>query len=368
MKSCAIEKFAKVLVDYSMDIQKGDNLCIQTHIPSLLLVQEVYKQALQKGANLTVNVMVEELNELYYLHASDEQLAYISPLKVLEVGHFDAFLVILGNENIKSMAGVDSERMAKRAQAKKDLNTKFMQRMCDSDLKLCITQFPNNALAQGAGMSLRGYEDFLAKACFLNEENPTELWRNYSKEQAKICAFLMGKKNFRIVSEGTDLRFCAEGRTWVNCDGRINFPDGEVFTGPVEDSVNGTIRFSFPGVYHGKEVEDIQLKFEEGKVVHADAKRGKEILESMLNTDEGARRAGEFAIATNYNIQTFTKNILFDEKIGGTVHLALGSSIPVSGGVNKSAIHWDMVCDMRNGQIYADDELIYENGKFIIDF
>lgn len=368
MDTNLIEKFAKVLVDYSLNIKEGETLCIQTHIPSLPLVKEVYKKVLQKGAHPTVDILVNELNETYYLHASDEQLNYISPLKKFQVEHFDAFLIILGSENVKAMANVDPQKIAKHTQAKTEISQTYMNRLCDGGMKLCITQYPNNSLAQAAGMSLRGYCDFLTSACFLNEEDPVALWKEYSTKQEKICVFLRKKKNFRIVSEGTDLRFCAEGRDWINCNGRINFPDGEVFTGPVEDSVNGEITFSFPGIYQGKEIEGIYLKFENGKVVDFDARRGKEILESMLNIDEGAKRVGEFAIATNYNIKTFTQNILFDEKIGGTVHLALGSSIPSSRGVNKSAIHWDMVCDMRHGKVYADDELIYQDGKFIIDF
>ncbi|BBM87419.1 aminopeptidase [Candidatus Uabimicrobium amorphum] len=368
MDSSEIQKFAKVVVDYSMDIQPKDKLCIQASIPSLPLVKEVYKLAVQRGAYPYVDIVIDELNELYCLHASDEQLEYVSALKEFKVQHCDAFLIILGSENTNSMAGVDPQKIAKRTLSRKKVNEIYMRRISDGSLKLCITQFPNYALAQAAGMSLMGYSEFLSQACFLNEEDPVELWKNYSARQAKISSFLETKKNFRFVSEGTDLHFSAAGRRWINCDGRINFPDGEVFTGPVEDSVNGEITFSFPAVYQGREVQGVYLKFQDGKVIDFDAKHGRETLESMLNTDEGARRAGEIAIATNYNISKFTKNILFDEKIGGTIHLAIGSSIPSSGGVNKSAVHWDMVCDMRSGEIYADDELIYKDGKFIVNF
>ena len=368
MDSCQIQKFAKVLVDYSMDIKAKDKLCIQAHIPSLPLVKEVYKLAVQKGAYPYVDIVIDELNELYCLHASDEQLQYVSSLQEFKVQHCDAFLIILGSENTNAMAEVDPKKIAMRTLSRKKVNEIYMKRISDGSLKLCITQFPNHSLAQAAGMSLNGYREFLSNACFLNAENPVALWQEYSARQEKICSFLKARKNFRFVSQGTDLRFSAEGRNWINCDGRINFPDGEVFTGPIENSVNGEITFSFPAVYQGQEVRGVYLKFQDGKVVDFDAKHGKKTLESMLDTDEGARYAGEIAIATNYNITKFTKNILFDEKIGGTIHLAIGSSIPSSGGVNKSAVHWDMVCDMRSGEIYADDDLIYKDGKFIVNF
>jgi aminopeptidase len=178
---------------------------------------------------------------------------------------------------------------------------------------------------------------------------------------------LEAKKTLRIVSRDTDLRMSVAGRKWINCSGQQNFPDGEVFTGPVEDTVEGNIRFSFPGIYSGREVEDIRLTFEKGRVVKARAAKGEDLLNQILDTDQGARYVGEIAVGTNYDIQKFTRNMLFDEKIGGTAHLAIGRSIAESGGQNVSTIHWDMLCDMREGgKIYADDQVIYENGKFVV--
>lgn len=189
--------------------------------------------------------------------------------------------------------------------------------------------------------------------------------KNFGKA-AKIVDYLNTKKKLQIIAQNTDLKMSLEGRTWINCDGKSNFPDGEVFTAPLEDSVEGEIRFSFPGIYAGKEIEDIRLEFKGGQVVNASAAKGEELLNSLLNTDEGAKRIGEIAIGTNYNIQRFTKNMLFDEKIGGTVHAALGEAIAGTGGKNSSGIHWDLLCDLKaGGKIYADGELFYENGYFI---
>jgi len=216
-------------------------------------------------------------------------------------------------------------------------------------------------------MSISEYEDFVYGAGYIDRKDPIAEWKELEKKQEGICKILDGKKRLRIVSKDTDLKMSIEGRKWVNCCGTANFPDGEVFTGPVEDSVEGHIRFSFPGIYEGREIEDIQLPFKKGRVIKAVAAKGEELLEQLLETDKGARYVGEIAAGTNYNIQKFTKHMLFDEKIGGTVHLAIGRSIPESLGKNQSAIHWDMLCDMKKGgEIYADGELVYKDGKFLI--
>jgi aminopeptidase len=216
-------------------------------------------------------------------------------------------------------------------------------------------------------MSLAEYTDFVFGAGLLDHDDPVAEWRRIDAQQEKICDILNTKSDLRIVSTDTDISMSIAGRKWINCSGHENFPDGEVFTGPVEDTVNGHIRFSFPGIYAGKEIEDIRLEFKDGKVVKATAAKGEELLQALLETDEGARFVGELAVGTNFGIQNFTQNMLFDEKIGGTVHLAIGASYPESGGKNKSGIHWDMLCDMREGgEIYADGELIYRNGNFSI--
>ena len=368
MISERIKKFAKVLVDYCLEIKKDEKFLISGKDLASPLILEIYKQALQKGAYPALDIAVPGIEEVYYKFATEEQLQQACDYARFKASYFDAYLTILGGYNTKSMSGIDSNKIAMHARATYEIHQIQMKRMQEQKLRWCATQYPTHSAAQEAGMSLCDYTEFVYQACFLNDENPIESWKNMSKWQARVCEYLQGKKNFRIVSEDTDLTLCTEGRTWINCDGHMNFPDGEVFTGPKEDSINGHIKFSFPGIYSGKAIEDIRLKFENGKVVQASAKVGQELLEAMLNTDEGARFVGEFAIGSNFGIDRFTHNMLYDEKIGGTIHLALGYSLPGSGGKNLSSIHWDMLCDMKHGEIYADDELIYKNTKFIKNF
>lgn len=216
-------------------------------------------------------------------------------------------------------------------------------------------------------MSLHDYTEFVFQACLLQEENPLEAWMKIHDEQETIIGHLQGCSTLRFLSQDTDLTMNIEGRHWVNCDGKNNFPDGEIFTGPVEDSVEGHIRFSFPGIYMGRDIEDIRLHFEKGEVVKGEAGKGQDLLQAVLNTDKGARYVGEAAVGTNYGITRFTRNMLFDEKIGGTIHLALGNGYPETGSKNKSSLHWDLLCDMREGgEIYADGNLIYKEGAFIL--
>jgi len=234
-------------------------------------------------------------------------------------------------------------------------------------MRWCGTLFPTYALAQEADMSLSEYEEFVYGAMLLDREDPIAEWRAFSVEQQKKVDYLDKVHEIRIVAEDTDLRMEVGGRKWMNSDGHRNFPSGEVFTGPVEESVNGTIRFTYPGIRGGAAVEDVKLRFENGRLVDASAGRGEELLLGEIDTDEGARYLGEVAIGNNYGIQRFTRNTLFDEKIGGTCHIALGSSYPDTGGKNESAIHWDLVCDLRRGgAVYADGEVIHENGAWLV--
>ncbi|HEY8393850.1 MAG TPA: aminopeptidase [Thermaerobacter sp.] len=362
-----IAKLADVLVNYSLGLEPGDHFLIMGTDLAAPLVREVYRAALRAGAHPQALVQVEGLSEIFFKEASEEQLRTITPLQRVAYEEYANSLVIEAPHNVKGLSGVDPRRMAIAQEARRELSAKLMARIGQGG-KYCVTLFPTHALAQEAGMSLADYSEFVFEACRLNEDDPVAAWREVSQRQQRIASFLNNVRELRVVSEDTDLTLSVAGRTWMNADGHVNFPDGEVFTGPVEDSVNGHIRFSFPGIFQGREIEDIRLRFENGRVVAAEANRGQDLLEALLGTDEGARYVGEFAIGTNDRIRRFTRNLLFDEKIGGTIHLALGASYPMTGGRNQSAIHWDMICDMRQGgQIYADGELIYSNGKFLID-
>jgi aminopeptidase len=241
----------------------------------------------------------------------------------------------------------------------------FSERAGDGSLRWCGCQFPTESDAQEASMSLREYEDFVYGACLLDQADPVAEWKRISKEQEKWVEYLNSKREFRVVSQDTDIRIEASGRKWINCDGECNFPDGEVFTAPVESGINGHIAFQFPGIYMQREIEGIRLEVRDGKVIKATADKGEELLHSILSTDAGSSRFGEFAIGTNRGIRKFTRNMLFDEKIAGTIHLALGDADKEALGTNESSIHWDLLCDMNeDSKIYADGQLFYENGEF----
>ena len=216
-------------------------------------------------------------------------------------------------------------------------------------------------------MSLGEFEDFVFHACLLDtEQDPAERWREVSREQQRIVDWLAGKRRVQVEAPGTDLSMSIEGRNFVNSDGKRNFPSGEVFTSPVESTVSGHITFTYPASYNGRSVQGVRLTFEDGRVTQSSAEQGEDYLNTMLKVDDGASRLGEFAIGTNPGVTRITRNTLFDEKIAGTMHCALGNAYPNAGGTNQSAIHWDMVTDMKQGRITVDGETLYENGRFVI--
>ncbi len=362
------EKYAKVLVDYSVKVQKGELTIIRTDsYQSQPLVKEIYKQVLKKGAYPVVRMGVEGLNEVYIKNASDEQLEYIDPMTELEYDKAKNLISIGAPFNVKNMARCDSKKMAKRSKAMKHLSEKMLKRAADGDLKWVIADFPTQALAQEAKMSLDEYSEFLIKSCWLHIDDPVKKWQKIGETQEKIANYLNTKSKIHITGEKTDITFNVSGRIWKSCAGECNFPDGEVYTSPVEDSANGQIYFDFPQIYRGNEAQKVLLTLENGKVVDAKAEKGEDFLNNLLDMDEGSRFVGEIAIGTNEMIQDVTGNILFDEKIGGSIHMAVGASYPDTGGKNVSGLHWDLIKNMKNGgKIYADDELIYENGKFLI--
>ncbi len=362
------EKYAKVLVDYSVKVQKGELTIIRTDsYLSQPLIKEIYKQVLLKGAYPVVRMGVEGLNEVYIKNATDEQLEYIDPMTEIEYEKAKNLISIGAPLNLKNMARLDSKKLAKRSSVMKHLSEKMLKRAAAGELKWVIADFPTNALAQEAKMSLEEYTEFLIKSCYLHEDDPVSKWIEIGEKQEKIADYLNKKSKIRIVGDKTDITFNVAGRIWKSCAGECNFPDGEVYTSPVEDSANGQIYFDFPQLYRGNEAQKVLLTLKDGKVVDAKAEKGEDFLNNMLDMDEGSRFVGEIAIGTNDMIQDVTGNILFDEKIGGSIHMAVGASYPDTGGKNVSGLHWDLIKNMKNGgQIYADDELIYENGKFLI--
>jgi aminopeptidase len=308
----------------------------------------------------------EALSEIFLKNASEDQLEYVNPISLYEYEKIDCSIGIWAEENTKALTNCDPKRIGVSQAARKPLMDIFMKRAAEGALRWVGTQFPCNAPAQDAEMSLAEYEDFVYGAGLLNQPDPVAAWKKVSQRQQRLVDFLNGKSDYHIVAaNGTDVRMSVAGHTWINCDGHENFPDGEVFTGPVIDSVEGQINFSFPAVHHGRECDGVKLTFKNGKVVAASAEKGEEFLLSMLDMDAGARFLGECAIGTNYDITRYTRNTLFDEKIGGTVHFALGAGYPETGNKNESGLHWDMVVDLREGGYVAiDGEKVNVDGKF----
>ncbi len=362
-----VTKLAHLLVHYSLNLQKGQLLKIAGESVSLPLMKAAYEEAVKVGAHPYIQVRVPDAEESYYKHATDDQLKFISPIARLEVDKIDAYLSIWGSENTRYLSNSDPSRQALQRKSGRPLFEKMFKRIATKSLSWVGTQYPTLADAQEAEMSLSDYEDFVYGAGHVDGPDPVKHWRGVQKEQQRLAAILNRVDSLHVHSDDTDLHMRVKGRKWISCHGTENFPDGELFTGPVESSVEGHIRFSYPAVYLGREVADVSLDFKRGRVVRETAAKNLDYLKAMLDMDKGARSVGEFAIGTNYEIKRFSRNTLFDEKIGGTCHLAVGASIPESGGLNKSGLHWDMVCNLEDGgEIVADGKVIYRNGHFTI--
>ncbi len=365
MNDPRVEKLARLLTEYSLKIKKDDILLIRGSAVAAPLIRALHTAALRRGALVTTRIGIDGLEEIFYKEASKRQLEWVSPFAMQQVRKIDAFLGIWADVNTRSLTNADPKRMAVSAAANRKISKIFMKRAAEGALKWSGTQWPTQANAQDAERSLAEYEDFVFAAGHLDDKDPVATWKAISKRQAILAKALNKAKEIRIVAADTDLTFSVKGRKWMNCDGHENFPDGEVFTGPVETSATGHIRFSFPAVHHGREVDNVFLEFSGGKVVKATADKGEDFLKAMVAMDAGSNKLGEAAFGVNYNITEYTRNTLFDEKIGGTVHLALGAGYPETGSVNDSGLHWDMVCDLRDGgKVYADGALISNRGRF----
>lgn len=365
MGDIRLNKLANLLVNYSTKVKKGDFVFISCNDVAKPWVVEVAKEAIKAGAHVEYSLDSEDVNETILKNSNEEQLLEGSHLNKNMLSKADVWLTAWGTRNTKMNSNVDPKKLQLKSRGAASWRKIYSERMGDGSLRWCGTQFPTYADAQEASMSLNEYEDFVYGAGLLDMEDPVSEWKKISAYQDRWVKYLNTKKELHFLSEGTDIKVKVEGRKWINCDGKANFPDGEIFTSPIENGIDGCITFSFPGIYMGKEIEGIRLEIVEGKVVKATAQKGEDLLKMLIETDEGASYFGEVAIGTNYGIKKFTKNMLFDEKIGGTIHMAIGDSDPEAGGLNRSSIHWDMLCDMRNGgKIYADGELFYENGQF----
>ncbi len=361
-----LKKYAKLLVNYCVEIENGDNLYISSTTLAEPLIKEIYREAVIKGANVEINMGFAEKTRIFYQNASGEQLNHISPFYKMAMSEFDAFINIMAPFNLNEDSNVDVEKVNKHKKAVSPVLKTYFERTAVRDLKRNTCLYPTQASAQKAGMSLEEYEDFVFNACKLYDIDPMESWKKVGEFQQRIVDFLNKHTNFIYRGNDFEISFNTKGRKWINSDGKTNMPSGEVYTSPVENSVNGVVRFSYPGIYMGHEVEGVTLWVKDGYIEKWEALRGKDFLDNIFSI-KGARRFGEAAIGTNKNINRITKNILFDEKMGGSIHMAIGQSYLQCGGKNESSIHWDMITDMKNGgEIYADGEIVYKNGEFLI--
>lgn len=364
-----VEKLAKVLVEYSVAVRDGDSVLISGSAAAEPLLKEIYSRVLQAGGHPLVMTSLPGIEELFYRYASVEQLKHVPKPLELIMETYDVRITILAEINTRALSSVHPEKIVIQHRARRDLMRTFMRRSAAGELRWTVAPFPTNAFAQDAEMSLSEYEDFVYGVCLPDMNDPVGYWQRFSIRQQKIVDWLKGRTKVRVKGPETDLSFNIGGRIFVSCDGHFNMPDGEVFTGPVEDSIEGHVYFSYPAIYEGREITGVRLWFEHGKVVKASAEKNNALLIKTLDTDTGSRFVGEFGIGTNDKVTRFTREILFDEKIGGSFHMALGAGYPESGSKNESAIHWDMICDLRdNGEIWIDDNLMYRQGKFVIDF
>ncbi len=360
-----LAKYAQLLVHYCVEIKEGDRLYVASTTLAEPLVREIWREALRVGAIVEVDLAFREKGNILMKEAGEKQLQHISPLYEMAMREFDAYLNIMAPFNLREDQSVDPDKSNIRKKAIAPVSKMYFERTATRSLKRNLCQYPTLANAQEAGMSYEDYEHFVFNACRLYEDDPAAAWLEVRRSQQHIVNLLNSREKIRYRGEGVDITFSTKGRTWINSDGQTNMPSGEVYTSPEEDSVNGTIHYTYPVIYGGHAVEGITLWVKDGYIEKWEAAQGKEVLDNVFQLP-GARRFGEAAIGTNYKIDRFTKNILFDEKIGGTVHMAIGQSYLQAGGKNQSSIHWDMIADMKNGgEIYADGEKIYDSGKFI---
>ena len=367
MSDARIERFAHILVDYSAGIGPGDRVLIEATTAAEPLVHALYTRVLEMGGQPQIQFELPDQDELLYRLGNDSQLDFVPPLRKLAYETFESRFRIHSQTNPRGLSGVDPKRIGRRQKALGGLTEIQMRRGAQENFRWVTTLFPTAGYAAEAGMNTQDYEGFVYRACHADEPDPVAYWKKVQAEQARLLEHIHGHDQVTLHGPNVDLKLSIKGRTFLNSCGRHNMPDGEVYTGPVEDSVNGWVKFTYPAIYQGSAAEGVELTFAQGRVEKATAKKNEAYLLEMLEADAGSRYLGEFAIGTNFEINRFTGNILFDEKIGGTFHMALGAGYPETGSKNKSAIHWDMICDMRTeAEIAVDGEVIYRNGKFVI--
>ena len=371
MSDPRVTNFAKVLVERCTRVQPGDRILIEATTVAETLVRELYVQILEKGGHPHTLLQLPDLffpnhEDLLLLHGNYSQIDFVPTFQKMAYDQFEGRIRIHSITNTRSQSRIDAFRLQRRGKATGVITETQMRRGAEGAFKWVTTLYPTDGYAQDAEMSLEQYTDFVFRAIHANEADPIAYWEKVEKDQQAAVDFMSGKSQVILHGPNVDLTLSVRGRKFLNACGETNMPDGEIFTGPVEDSVNGWVKFTYPAIYGGVAVEGAELTFSNGQVTQAHADKNQDYLLKMLESDVGARYLGEFAIGTNFEIDRFTGQILFDEKIGGSFHMALGAGYPETGSKNKSAIHWDMICDMRtDSEILVDGDLFYKNGQFV---
>ena len=367
MRDQRAEALAQILVRYSTNVSEGDVCVVQSTTSGEPLAQAVFEEILRAGGLPVLQLTTDDAGSAFYELASDAQLDWVAPTATWAAENADVRIYVDATANVRDLSRADPAKQARVQKARKPLLDTTMRRSATGEYRWCVTLFPTNAFASEAGMSLAQYEHYYYAACLATDPDPVTAWERQSDEVKRLAERMQGTEEVHIKGPGTDIRLGVAGREFIPCYGDKNMPDGEFFTGPVEDAVDGEVAFSFPAAYGGREVSGVRFRFEGGRIVDASAEQGEDFLHEMLDADEGARRLGELGIGTNFGIATGTKEILLDEKIGGTVHMAVGMSYPETGGQNSSAVHWDMVCDLRRGgSITVDGEALQRDGQFLV--
>ena len=368
MASHSFQKLAQILVDHSTKVKPGDRVAIETTTNAKALVSELYALVLQRGGHPHVLLNLPKQDKLLFKYANDDQLTYTPALQKLVTEQFEVYIRVRADIDPRALSGVPGQKQSLRQKGMAPVRNMMLQRGATNSLRWVLTQIPTAGYAKEAGMDVAEYTDFAFTACHVDEDtsDPVAHWENIRKQQLGMIESIEGHDEVRLIGPNVDLSLSIKGRKFNNSYGLHNMPDGEIYTGPVEDSVNGWVKFTYPAIYQSQVVEGVELKFEKGRVISAKAQVGEQLLLAMIGSDEGSHYLGEFAIGTNYEINRFTRNILFDEKLGGTFHIALGAGYPETGSRNTSTIHWDMICDMRkDSEMRVDGASIYRNGKFI---
>jgi aminopeptidase len=368
MSDVRLKNFARILVEYSTKVKPGDKVAITSSTSAEAFMQALYAQVLEAGAYPHILLDLAGQDEIFFDHAGDDLLDFVPIFYKMAFNDFDVLIKVRAESNTRQLNHVDLERHARHQKATSTLIESQMRRGADKSLRWLSTLFPTEAYAMEAEMGFQAYQDFVFGAMHADENTPDPVahWQNIQRQQQSIVERVEGHDQVTLRGPNVDLKLSIKRRKFINACGQHNLPDGEIYTGPVEDSAQGWVRYTYPAIYEGREVLGVELTFEKGRVVNASARKNEEFLLKKLDTDPGARYLGEFAIGTNMEINRFTHSILFDEKIGGSFHTALGASYPETGAWNKSAIHWDMICDLRqDSEILIDGELFYKDGQFV---